>query len=111
MILPIMRVNPEDKYSLYQFEMFLMFENMEHEREIYGLLDLMGDLGGVTEIVMLMFGFILSPIAEHKFNLQAAKRLFIAQSKDGELFVEPNEHDGNKNKYLEESNYPDSLNK
>ena len=43
-----------------------------HDRKIYGWFDLLGDLGGVTEIVMLMFGLFLLPLSQHSFTLEAA---------------------------------------
>jgi len=44
-------------------------------------------LGGVTEVVMLSFGFMMFPISEHSFTLKAAKRLFLARTDDKEMFV------------------------
>ena len=81
-----MRVNPEHKNMLAETKVFLMSELVEHEREIYSLLDLLGDLGGVTEVIMIIFGCILFPISEHEFNLQSAKRLFLAHTQDEEIF-------------------------
>ena len=83
---PLMRVNPEHKNMLAETKVFLMSELVEHEREIYSLLDLLGDLGGVTEVIMIIFGCILFPISEHEFNLQSAKRLFLAHTQDEEIF-------------------------
>jgi len=51
------------------------------------LLDLLGDLGGVTEIVMLSFGFLMYPLSEHSFILKAAKKLFLARTNDHEMFA------------------------
>jgi hypothetical protein len=41
-----------------------MAETQTHKRKVYGFLDLLGDLGGVTEIVMIVFGFFLFSISE-----------------------------------------------
>lgn len=60
-----------------------------HERAVYGSLDLLGDLGGVTEVVMLVFGFILFPISEHSFTLKAAKKMFKARTAENGLFNSP----------------------
>ena len=58
-----------------------------HTREVYGFIDLLGDLGGVTELIMICFGFFLFPISEHSFILKAAKKFFLANSSDSTLFV------------------------
>jgi hypothetical protein len=64
-------------------------EEVAHERSVYNFLDLLGDLGGLTECFMLSFGFFLFPISEHSFIVQASKKLFIAKSKNDNLFMEP----------------------
>ena len=55
-------------------------ENM-NERKIYNFFDLLGDLGGVSEIVFLVFSFFLLPISRHSFIVKATKKLFLARTK------------------------------
>ena len=57
----------------------------QHTRSVYGFLAFISDLGGVTEIVMLLFGFFLYPIAEFEFNLEALKHFFLARTSDNEM--------------------------
>lgn len=61
-------------------------ETIKYERTAYGLLDLLGDLGGVTEIILIIFGFFLFPISEHSFYVSVARSFFIAKTKDESLF-------------------------
>ena len=44
-------------------------EKYVHERQIYGFIDLLGDLGGVMEVIMIVFGIILYPISFHSFKI------------------------------------------
>jgi hypothetical protein len=53
------------------------------------LLDLLGDLGGVTEVMLLLFNFFLLPISQHSFVVKMMKKLFIARTKDEDLFLKP----------------------
>jgi hypothetical protein len=53
---------------------------MEHSREIYNIFDLIGDLGGVLEIIVAFFGFFLFGIAEKSFVLKALEKLFLAHT-------------------------------
>jgi hypothetical protein len=55
-------------------------------RTIFGWFDLLGKLGGITNVMMLLFGFFLFGISEHSFILKASKKLFIARTKDETLF-------------------------
>lgn len=59
-----------------------------HSRRKYGLFDLLGDLGGVTEVIMIFFGFIFYPISEHSFVIKAAKKLFYARTTRNDVFVQ-----------------------
>lgn len=42
-----------------------------HRRESYIIFDVLGDLGGVLEILIYLFGMILLPISEYAFNMAA----------------------------------------
>ena len=66
--------------------MVLFSEKIIHERKVYGWLDLIGDLGGVTEIIGLIFGFFLLPVSYHSFIMKATQNLFYARTKDDNIF-------------------------
>ena len=55
---------------------------------MYGFLDLLSDLGGVHEIIMVLLGSLIFSISEHHYTLQAAKRMFIARTSDQTLFYD-----------------------
>jgi len=57
-----------------------------HHRKCYGAFDLLGDLGGVIEVIMVLFGFMIYPISEHSFMLKATKKLFKARTTKNDLF-------------------------
>ena len=58
-----------------------------HERYIYSILDCLGDIGGVLEVLFVTIGLLIYPISEHKFLLNAIKKLYLASSSDKSLFV------------------------
>ena len=55
---------------------------MIHTRSTYSILNLISELGGISKVIMFVFGFFLYPIAEHSFTLKALKKLYLAKSKD-----------------------------
>lgn len=61
-----------DGNLLYSSSVYLMNEQYKLTREIYNVFDLLGDLGGVTEVIMLCFGFFLYSISEHSFYITAS---------------------------------------
>ena len=65
---------------------------VSENRSVYGWLDVLGDLGGVMEIILLAFGFFLYPFSEHSFILNAANSLFYASTKLEGVFKEKEEH-------------------
>ena len=56
---------------LYRANVWLAAESNKHTRGMYNALDLLGDLGGVTEVIMIFFGFILTSVSEHSFYTTA----------------------------------------
>ena len=64
-----------------------------NKRRVFGWFDLLGKLGGITNVMMLLFGFIIYPISEHSYVLKVAKKLFIARTREEELF----KHDPRQN--------------
>jgi hypothetical protein len=57
-----------------------------YSRRIYGWFDLLGDLGGVTDVFVLIFTYFFAPISEFNFILEASKKLFMARTKTDDLF-------------------------
>ena len=72
--------NTNDK--LAKINIYISSLKRMHTREVYGFIDILGDLGGVLEVIMVVMSGILMPISEHHFILQAAKRMFMAKSTD-----------------------------
>ena len=48
---------------------------------------MLGRLGGITNVMMILFGAFLFPIAEHSFILKASKKLWIARTRDTTMFI------------------------
>jgi len=55
---------------------------------VYGILDLIGDLGGVTELILLVLGSIFLPISRHSFYLSVIKTLYMANTSESDLFAD-----------------------
>ena len=55
------------------------------------MLDLLGDLGGIVEVILICFFLFITPISEHSFYLKAAHRLFWARTKDKHFFKKAKE--------------------
>ena len=51
-------------------------EYIEYERTVYGTLTLLGDLGGVHELVTALLAYFLCPWATLNFNLKVFERLY-----------------------------------
>ena len=68
------------KDTLYQTVLVLDQEHINHKRTTYNLVELLSDLGGVTEVFVMIVGFFLVPIAEHSFIVKAIRRVFKAKT-------------------------------
>jgi hypothetical protein len=89
-----------DPGLLYEELMFMFPESVKYTRQVYGILDLLGDLGGVTEVIMICFGIFLFPISEHSFTMKAAQKFFLARTKENSLLM------AKKSKFTEETAIP-----
>jgi hypothetical protein len=73
--------------KLFVNKFWLTGQVQQNKRQIFGWFDLLGKLGGITNVMMLLFGFFLFGISEHSFILKASKKLFIARTADKDLFL------------------------
>ena len=74
--------------------MFYLDETgLSHQREVYTIIDALGDLGGIIEITIIVFGIVFLPISRHSFYLKASRFMFFARSKDSNLFVKGSKQD------------------
>ena len=77
---------PDHPNALYIVAFQLHETRIFHYRDVYNILDLIGDLGGVLEIFVLFFNIFVGPISEFSFLLKAIEKLFLAQTKDPSIF-------------------------
>ena len=80
-------VKQMEPQNIFQSLYWLQTQSVDHTRKVYNILDLLSDLGGVLEIISLLFGFLILPISEFSFILKAAKRLYMVRAKDQSLFL------------------------
>ena len=53
-------------------------------------MDVLGDIGGVYESLISIFGLFLFRISKHSFRINTIKKLFYVQTKDKGLFKQFN---------------------
>lgn len=67
---------------VYINNFYLNQEGVHYSREVFHSLDVFGDIGGIFEITMIIFGFFVFPISEHSFILRAARLMYFGRTKD-----------------------------
>jgi len=55
--------------KIYEVHLQLQSQQVRNDRKVYSLLELIGDLGGVFEIIILTLNFLMLPISRHSFIL------------------------------------------
>jgi hypothetical protein len=58
--------------ELMRVSTYLFEDAIFYEREVYNLVDLIGELGGVVEILVFVYGILIFPISKQSFTLEAA---------------------------------------
>ena len=75
-----------DMGMLYSSINLLHHEQSQHRRNIYNIFDVLGDVGGVLEVITFVFGIILLPVSYHSFILKASSKFFLARTRNDNLF-------------------------
>lgn len=76
----ILRTKMNGDFKIYQqYQFALGSEAKYHQRTIYSLLDLFGDLGGLIEACMTLIAVFLHPWSEFVFNVKAIQKLYMVK--------------------------------
>ena len=54
------------------------------------MIEVLGDVGGVVEIILVFFSFLIVPISTHSFYIKAINKFFVAYTKDSKIFKAKN---------------------
>lgn len=76
----------------FAIELSLTNVGDKFERKSYGWLDLLGDLGGVAELMMICLGIFVHPISQHSFLMQGIGKLYKAKTHRGKMFAKKPKH-------------------
>ena len=52
-------------------------------------MDLIGDLGGVSELITFFFGLFVYPFSEHFFIMKFLRKMYIVRSTSTKVFTAP----------------------
>ena len=81
-----MKPDAEKFIPIYMYQWQFSETSFSHERKIYGILDLLGDYGGVMQVFLILAELLLRPVSEHSFLMKAISKLFLASTVDKNLF-------------------------
>jgi len=56
------------------------------ERKAYAFLDFMGEIGGVSGVIILFLGIFIFPISKFSFYMKAISKVYLARTTDSNLF-------------------------
>lgn len=60
---------PSTKNIILRINFYLSDSFKYHQRYVYNFIDLLGDLGGILEVIMVASGALFFPIAQHHYVL------------------------------------------
>ena len=69
---------PNKGMHLYSSLTFIDDEKKIHVREVYHILDFIGDIGGVMEAIIFVVGVFFFPASEQMFTYKMAQEIFMA---------------------------------
>lgn len=81
----IKKIEPK---TLFYTRVFLHSEMTTSNRQIYHFLDVLGDLGGVLEILIVVCSVVCCSFAEYSFVIFGVNKFFNARTSTPEIFNE-----------------------
>ena len=72
--------------TVYQLGLYLYQEQITHVREIYDILGVLGNLGGISEIFLLIFGIVAFPYSQFSYYLKVIEKLYLVRTCEIDLF-------------------------
>lgn len=82
--------NSNNPGALFEAEFVLDQEATNHIRIAYSLMDVLGDIAGLFELFVTIFGIIFLSISKHSMTLNTIKKLFMVKTADKQLFNQKN---------------------
>ena len=78
---------PDIKNPTNVFENIFVFDQngINNKRVSYNIIDFIGDISGVYDLMIMTFGFFINSISYHSFTLKAIKKLFLVKTDDFHL--------------------------
>ena len=64
------RENPDGMYKFAGFAIWMSLDSEITERETYGLLEWLGDIGGLIDALRYLVGFLLTPLAAYSLKVE-----------------------------------------
>jgi hypothetical protein len=81
-------MNKLDPDEILIFEIYLQETVKYHTRESYGVFHLLGEVGGVMDIIISVIGIFITPYAVWAFKLKYLSKLFSIRGKNDEFSKE-----------------------
>ena len=82
------------------FENIFVFDQIgiNNKRVSYNIIDFIGDISGVYDLMIMTFGVFINSISYHSFTLKAIKKLFLVKTNDFHLLDEKKKKYGKNGK-------------
>lgn len=71
-----------DFHAMLQIDIVLDTVFFKHDRKILGFLDVLGEFGGIKEVLFVITAALLGPLTTHSFFVTAIQKLFITDKDD-----------------------------
>ena len=78
--------NPIIPNAVFENTMSLDDKLMEHSRNAYSLMELLGDIAGLFELIQTISGVLIFRISKISFYISAMKKLFWVKCVDPNIF-------------------------
>ena len=78
--------NQQNPNTIFETILVLDQNGKQHNRQVYNIMDLLGDIAGIYELITLSIAILINKIAKESFVIVALKKFFFVKSKYRQIF-------------------------
>ena len=87
---------PQKENRVFSTRSILFNQKLLHSREIYGFMAIIGDLGGVHELLYATTCSLIGIYATHSYMLKAIQKMYLGNTSDQDFFDQEKRNAGQK---------------
>ena len=71
----------KNKNCLFEYKIHLSHKEVHFQRYVLTIMGVLGNVGGILQVMTILICYFVDPISEHTYNLKAISSFYLIKSK------------------------------